>query len=175
MPLAVRLLGRYDVWDHSDEMTLPFQYGMQLYDMDPSKGKDRGKWCNLLVGFLSSDAVGPRIVEGSTVLRYQTHKDEIGAKSCFSLEWEGLRWIVANRNGRGSKFFDSVWDSEQFDGMMNFSWNGETWTFGLYSTKDEIDCGAIAKRHNGGGHPGAAGFRTSVMPFDVEITKQLGY
>jgi oligoribonuclease NrnB/cAMP/cGMP phosphodiesterase (DHH superfamily) len=31
MPEAVRLLGRYDVWDHSDPNTLPWQYGMRQY------------------------------------------------------------------------------------------------------------------------------------------------
>ena len=173
MPLAVRLLGRYDVWDHSDELTLPFQYGMRLYDMDPSNGDDRRLWSNLLDQYLSPDAVHPRTTEGATVLRYQTREDEIGAKTCFTLDWEGLRWIAANRGGRGSKFFDSVWDEEKYDGMMGFSWNGATWTFGLYSTKPEIDCGAIAKRHGGGGHPGAAGFRTDALPFELADTTKL--
>ncbi len=28
-PVAVRLLGRYDVWDHKEDAVLPFQYGMR--------------------------------------------------------------------------------------------------------------------------------------------------
>jgi len=172
-PLAVRMLGRYDVWDHADKDVLPFQYGMRLYDMDPGSGCNRGMWSNLLDENLGPVSVYPRITEGKTVLRYQTREDEIGAKSCFTIEWEGLKWLAANRGGRGSTFFNSVWDSEQFDGMMSFAWNGETWTFGLYSDKDEIDCGAIAKRHNGGGHPSAAGFRTAVLPFDILDTTRL--
>ena len=40
MPLWLQLLGRYDVWDHSDEekwegVIRPFQLGMQLYDSRP--------------------------------------------------------------------------------------------------------------------------------------------
>ena len=166
MPLAVRLLGRYDVWDHSDNDVLPFQYGMRLYDFDPVD--DRSKWADYLDGDISPEVCCPRIREGHTVLQYQTREDTIAAAAaCFAIDWEGLHWLAANRGGRGSKFFDSKWDAELFDGMMSFSWNGETWTFGLYSTNPDIDCGAIAKRWNGGGHPGAAGFRTATLPFDI--------
>lgn len=172
MPMAVRLLGRYDVWDHSDEQTLPFQYGMRLYSLDPAD--NWLEWVDYLDEHISPEVCCERIREGDTVLRYQTREDEIGARAgCFAIEWEGLRWIAANRGGRGSKFFDSLYDPEQFDGMMGFSWNGEVWTFGLYSTKPEIDCGAIAKRHGGGGHPGAAGFRSDALPFDISATTKL--
>jgi len=166
MPQAVRLIGRYDVWDHADDDVLPFQYGMRLYDLDPAD--NWSKWADYLDGDISPEVCCPRIQEGHTVLRYQTREDTIAAAAaCFAIDWEGLHWLAANRGGRGSKFFDSKWDDEHFDGMMSFSWNGETWTFGLYSTNPDIDCGAIAKRWNGGGHPGAAGFRTATLPFDI--------
>ncbi len=172
MPETVRLLGRYDVWDHSDEDTLPYQYGMRLYDLDPVAGQDREMWRRILGD--DPEELTLRVHEGSTVLRYQTREDEIGARAgCFTLDWEGLCWIAANRGGRGSKFFDSVYDPEKFDGMMGFSWDGESFTFGLYSTKPEIDCGAIAKRHGGGGHPGAAGFRSRGLPFELGATTKL--
>ena len=173
MPMAVRLLGRYDVWDHAEDEVLPFQYGMRLYDMDPADGW-ADKWAHYLDLYISPEVCHPRIGEGKTVLRYQTREDETGARAgCFSVEWEGCRWLAANRGGRGSKFFDSLWDAEKFDGMMGFSWNGEVWTFGLYTDKPGIDCGAIAKGHGGGGHPGAAGFRIDAIPFDISTTKRI--
>ena len=173
VPKAVRLLGRYDVRDHKHyEDVLPFQYGMRLHDMDPAN--DWTKWADYLNVHTSPEVCESQIQEGKTILRYQTREDEIGAKAdCFTLEWEGLRWIAANRGGRGSKFFDSVWDPEVFDGMMSFSWNGEVFTFGLYSDKPDVDCGAIAKRYAGGGHPGAAGFRTRTLPFQTFDTTKL--
>lgn len=172
MPMAVRLLGRYDVWDHaSSSDVLPFQYGMRLYDMDPAD--DWTKWADYLDVSISPEVCEPRIREGHTVLRYQTREDEVGAKTCFTLTWEDMRWIAANRGGRGSKFFDSVWDAEQFDAMMSFAWDGETWTFGLYTDKPGVDCGAIAKRLGGGGHPGAAGFQSAILPFDLMDTQRL--
>jgi len=174
IPWAVRLLGRYDVWDHGyHEDVLPFQYGLRLHDMDPREDCE-GKWSGLLSYVRSPSHVLPVMQKGRIILRYQSREDEIGARAgCFTLEWEGLRWIAANRGGRGSKFFDSVWDPKKYDGMMGFNWNGEVWTVGLYSDKEGINCEAIAKRCGGGGHPGAAGFRCRELPFDLEITHKL--
>jgi hypothetical protein len=178
MPLGVRYLGRYDVWDHEfSENVLPFQYGMRLRDLDPGTGNDRAEWDMVLSTDGSDDCyIAECIRDGETVLKYQVRQDEISAKAgCFGLEWEDLNWICANHGGRGSKFFDSVWEPDQYDGMMGFSWNGEQWTFGLYSNKPEIDCGALAKKYGGGGHPGAAGFRTKELPFDLANSIALSF
>ena len=173
MPRAVSLLGRYDVWDHSDPDVLPFQYGMRNLDLRPDIGRDLILWDQFLKCYDSS-LVTETIFNGKLILNYQKREDEIGAKAgCFTLEWEGLTWICANRGGRGSQFFDSVWNSEKFDGMMGFSWNGECWTFGLYSDKDGVDCGSIAKKYGGGGHRGAAGFQRLDLPFDLDLTQKL--
>ena len=40
------------------------------------------------------------------------------------------------------------------------------WKVSLYSTKPEIDCGAIAKTYGGGGHVGAAGFVCNRLPWE---------
>lgn len=32
------------------------------------------------------------------------------------------------------------------------------WTISLYTTHDDVDCGAIAKKYGGGGHRQASGF-----------------
>ncbi len=45
VPLAVKFLGRYDVWDHADDRTLPFQMRMRMEDLDPKNWEDCGdKW-----------------------------------------------------------------------------------------------------------------------------------
>jgi len=40
------------------------------------------------------------------------------------------------------------------------------WKVSLYSTKPEIDCGAVAKTFGGGGHKGAAGFVCDKLPWE---------
>lgn len=163
LPMArgVKLLGRYDVWDHSDPDVLPYQYGMRLFDMDPKSGKDQTKWIDVLTGDTET-----AIEIGKILLKYQRKQDaEAVSKAWFPVEFGGRTWQACNRLGKGSSFFDSVADSKQYDGVLSFSFNGKIWTIGLYSDRDDVDCGAIAKSYGGGGHKGAAGLRCDTLPF----------
>ena len=53
--------------------------------------------------------------------------------------------------------------------MMPFAWEPKInkWSVSLYSIDPNIDCGSIAKKHGGGGHPGAAGFQCDSLPFEL--------
>jgi len=161
VPRGVHLLGRYDIWDHSDPDTLPFQHGMRMLSTDPLRG-DPEVWEKLFSGPVDEDVwYGQRLQEGELLLRHQQQSDEsLCKKYWFPMEFAGKKWQAANRLGTGSSFFASVWDSSKFHGMLSFGWDGKQWVVGLYSDREDVDCGAIAKSHGGGGHLGAAGFRT---------------
>jgi hypothetical protein len=105
-----------------------------------------------------------------------------------------LKAIAINLGHTNSKVFDSVWakdcprcialESEEgdheecevchgtgsiepYDLMILFVRRKDNlWNVSLYSTKDDIDCGAIAKSFGGGGHKGAAGFQCDELPFE---------
>lgn len=49
-----------------------------------------------------------------------------------------------------------------YDICMNYCYRGKDVKFSLYSQTPGVDCGAIARLFGGGGHPGAAGFSTSL-------------
>ena len=78
-----------------------------------------------------------------------------------------LRCICLNTPLFSSQSFDSVYDPEKHDLMVPFAElaNGK-WKVSLYSTKPEIDCGAICKTFGGGGHKGAAGFICDKLPWE---------
>jgi len=175
MPRAVELLGRYDVWDHLGEGVLPFQYGMRQYDTDPAFGTNKSIWRELFYDYTGSNIkpglllLNECIAAGSTILHYQRKQDaELVEHNWFPVTFAGHRWQACNRLGKGSQFFDSVWDPLHFDGVLSFGWTGQRWQVGLYSTKPDVDCGAIAKRFGGGGHPGAAGFMRPETPEFVD-------
>jgi len=170
MPWAVRLLGRYDVWDHQDPDVLPFQYGMRLLDLAPDAGRDRETWptffgdCDGRVGH-SEALVRSTIEDGRKILAYQEKQDaELAQRAWYPLEFAGRRWQAVNRLGKGSSFFKAIWNPVHFDGMLSYGWDGNQWIVGLYSDRDDVDCGAIAKEQGGGGHKGAAGFQCKVLP-----------
>lgn len=163
MPAAVLMLGRYDVWDHEDPAVLPFQFGMRSRPHEP--GDDI--WVELLK--LGAETFALVAQEGVAILRYQEQQDAGYAKSAsFETTLDGHRVIACNGGQRrGSKLFDSVWDPAQFAAMVTFARRRDRrWTVGIYSDRDDIDCGAIAKARGGGGHKGAAGFQCAELPFE---------
>lgn len=194
VPEAVRLLGRYDVWDHQDPAVLPFQYRCRMEDTMPTSPEALYFWHHLLSDdpqfldagnnvFLELQDV---VSEGRLLLEYESQQN---AKFCNTYAKEtvvhapkGIIFdprngdpafpysaIAANRGFCNSKLFDSVYDPAKHDLMVSFVRHaGRThkWTVSLYSTKPDVDCGAIAKTFGGGGHKGAAGFQCDELPFD---------
>jgi uncharacterized protein len=177
-PLAVTLLGRYDVWDHSNPHTLPFQYGIRLNDTDPGlfPGCMKILWKPLLSteklplhphGETNAISI---LEEGRVVLKYVKQDN---AKYCraaaFETMFDGKRCIAVNKLLTSSQLFDSVWDPEKYDAMITFGWRNRKWTVSLYSTKPDVDVSVICKAHGGGGHKGAAGFQCAELPFAITV------
>lgn len=167
IPPTVRLLGRYDVWDHSNPDTLPFQYGMRF--IEDTSPDDQNLWVPLFKG--SNKYFHEILSRGRVLLKYETTQN---AKFCkayaFKTELNGMKAICANRGFTNSKLFDSVYDPEEHHLMIAFcrlKLPAQKWTVSLYSTRDDVDCSAIAKSFGGGGHKGAAGFQCEILPFSI--------
>jgi uncharacterized protein len=184
VPLAVKLLSLYDSWTYQghelEEMVLPFQMRMRMEDLDPKDWECCGMiWNNLF----TSDTLDDLIEEGRLLLRYDEQQKKKYARTYafetilqidagFDLP-DGLgratlplEIIALNLGHTNSKVFDSVYDPEKHDLMITFVRRSDRlWNVSLYSTKPEIDCGAIAKSFGGGGHKGAAGFQCKELPF----------
>ena len=152
MPITVKLLGRYDVWDHADERVLPFQYGIR---MEENTLPDSDIWNDVL----NDVGVENYIRNGKIIIDYESKQNAIYAKGMYyEAEFEGLRAIVINKAFQNSKIFDSVYDPERHDIMILFGVKPNEFKYSLYSAKDEIDVSKIAAIYSGGGHKGAAGF-----------------
>jgi oligoribonuclease NrnB/cAMP/cGMP phosphodiesterase (DHH superfamily) len=182
VPRAVFLLGRYDVWDHTDPDTLPFQYAVRLYNTTPGLsltekyGEDKNmisyigvfSWDSYLTDKHCSDR-NPQwqyaLSQGRTILAYITSEN---AKYCragsFEAEVGGLKCICVNRLMASSQVFESVWDPEKYQAMAAFGLRADgKWTVSLYSTREDVDVSVVCKALGGGGHKGAAGFQSEFL------------
>lgn len=174
IPEAVYLLGRYDVWDHSNPNTLPFQYGLRLENTFPTS-ENMWLWTNLF----QDKYVEDYIRDGKVILKYEA---ETNSKFCKSYTFEtelrvpvgilgssyGVPAICVNKGFTNSQVFDSVWNPEKYDVMITFCrlpLPAEKWTVSLYSDKPDVDCAELAKQFGGGGHKEAAGFQCTTLPF----------
>lgn len=169
LPEVVRLLGRYDVWDHTDTNVLPFQMGFRLENTWPD---NQDVWQNYFHKE-SDELIKDTINDGKLILKYQKQENKKYAKSCaFEVKFEGYRAICINKMLTNSQLFDSIYDQNVHDIMITFGLrkNG-LWTMSFYSTKEDVDCSVIAKKFGGGGHKGAAGASFNKLP--TKFTKQI--
>lgn len=184
LPQAVQWLSRYDVWDRSDPVAwemliLPFQYGARsltdIYNPLTPVWED----------MFSDDAEGDyRVVRvGAAILGFQEQQClKIARDGAYEREFCNvarevvLRGVFLNTPINNSQSFDGVYDPSKHDIMVAYSWKKDRWRVSLYTTKDEVQCGIIAKWFGGGGHQKAAGFECDKLPWalptrEVEVAK----
>lgn len=171
VPEAVRLLGRYDVWDHEDPNVLPFQMGIRLENTWPDD-KNMSMWQNYFSKF-SEELIKDTINKGKTILLYQKQENEKYAKNCaMEIDFRGFKAIAINKLLTNSQLFDSVWDENKYDLMITFGLRANgMWMMSFYTTKEDVDCSQIAKSLGGGGHRQAAGCNSKTLP--SEFIKQI--
>jgi oligoribonuclease NrnB/cAMP/cGMP phosphodiesterase (DHH superfamily) len=171
---AVTLVGDWDTWRHKDikDSCAP-AFKVSFDAMSP---KQVIAWFEEAVQLQQTDRkllqelTEAQITTGKALLEYEKIQDaELMKARAFDCTFSGKPAIVANIGQRGSNRFESVYDPDKHDLIVGFALeNTGKFTVSLYSTKDEIDCGELAKElgksspyPSGGGHKGAAGFQTS--------------
>jgi len=169
LPEIVRLIGRYDVWDKSSDISwerlMDFQYGMRARNWDPYN-KEWGRLLEERSGSL--DLIREITKEGSLILKYQSEFNKRLMGNSFSARLGGWKALCVNQAFGNSNTFDSIWDESKYDIMFLFSFNGKCTSVSLYTTKS-IDCSEIAKSFGGGGHAKAAGFLCKSVSVDDGI------
>ena len=168
VPTMVHLLGRYDVWDHSDARTLPCQYEMLLEDSDPSNDTLWNKVFSEDEAFLEYT-----LARGQFIYEYQMMIDSRLAESnTYEVEFKNLRCLMINSPRCSSLLFESKYDPNKHDIMMAYSIKPDDVSIFFYSDKPEIDVSKLAKSFGGGGHAGASG--CSIKPIS-KFFSLIGY
>ena len=164
VPAFVKLLAEYDVWDHSNPDTLPFQFGMRVRETDPATEEGMKLWRRL---FNEDRRFFHKILEeGKVIIKYQK---QIDAKYCaryvYPAVFEGYKALMLNKGIANSMTFENVVGTEDADIFIAYVFNGENWIVTLYANKSDVDVSKIAKKYGGGGHKKAAGFVCKNLPF----------
>lgn len=158
-PKFTKLINDWDVWkfDFGDD-TRNFITAFNAYDFQP----DSKLWDRFLC-FPDDFVCADLIMYGSTMNDY---RDGWAKEYCrtkgFETIIDGIKAFAINLGNCNSEYFKSV-DNGDYDIFIPFSYNGEKWTYSLYSKT--IDVSEIAKKYGGGGHKGAAGFSSTELLF----------
>jgi uncharacterized protein len=173
-PRAVRLAGEYDIWDKRDPNAELFQHGLRSQELTQET------WDWLLLATPSGEyennkvfSVIQTLLNGGKVLHYaQARQNESIIKELgFIFAFEGLTFLACNHARYNSHLFTAGYLPEHHDAFFGFKYHPRgDWEISLYHApgKEHHDLSVIAKKHGGGGHRGACGFRLKTLPFSNE-------
>ena len=166
IPYYIRLLGRWDCWQHQDPQTVPFQYAMRAWLSNPLDNLQQ--WKKLLKPSKSDHQLFQKLIEAGRYIRlYEEKKNEKEAKAlCFEMEFEGYKTLAVNRTLLGSEFFKSLYNPKIHDLMLQFGYTDGMWKLSFRS--ETIDCAELAEKYNAGGHARAAGATLKELPKQIK-------
>lgn len=163
-PLAIRMAGEYDVWDHRDPYAVAFQFGLQaknfqLKDIEP------------LLRYISGDRLAENLSHlGREIQNWQEQFAESVVKDrCYVREFEGIKFaVLASSHVRNSMWFPDRALPNEAEALMAWRYDGNVVSFSLYHRPrhEHHDLSQIAVKYGGGGHKGACGFQ---LPLDEAL------
>lgn len=169
-PLAVRLVGEYDIWDKRDANAELFQHGLRSQHLTDAL------WDSLLDmddPVLAQEEV-IRLLEAGKIISYVREQEyaQVIKEQGFTMEWEGLTFLCCNSHEldiRSHLFVEGI--NLEHDALLGFTWNGvgKNWRVSMYGVpgKPDVDVSKIAVKYGGGGHKQACGFKSSTLPFNL--------
>ena len=169
VPAVVKVLAAYDVWDKStydwETIVLPFQYGMRTCTEIPEEFLNR-----------TSMFPGEFLDMGRGIIKYNEQRYKNICENAFEMIIDGHKAICLNSQDFSSNTFDSIYDENKHDLMLNFAFRpthnpGELIVrCSLYTTNEDFNVGNLAKLFGGGGHVQAAGFELTMQQWQTIIS-----
>ncbi len=167
MPYFLRLVEDRDIWIRKLPETWSFWDGLSIEDTNPVSTNNM--WSMLLtLGEKDSIELIKKICKrGKLIGEYiKRRHEDIVPSHVYYRQWNGLRCAIINRAmGFGSETFEDGMDVSKIDIMVYATLKEGRWIINLYTTRNDIHVGKMAKRYGGGGHPQSAGFEISYEDF----------
>jgi len=168
IPFFIQLVDDYDRWIHKHKESKLLNIGMQAAADNPCDPT----WANIFNEFNEY-----KVGEGSTLYEVielgatlQDYINGINIKDFKTRSYEitifGHKAIVMNKSGNSDVLTEEFY---KYDIGIIWTFNGGDYTHSIYSRNKDIQCHKIAELFGGGGHPGAAGFKSKKMLFTKDI------
>lgn len=162
MPDYIQYVDDYDRFVFALDDTEYFKLGFDLFERGPNSHIQKAL-------FENSYSVDDIIKKGMSIKDYITidnrfYFETFGYYSTIEFDGETIDAAVVNKKSN-SWIFGSAYD--EYPLCVSFVFNGEYYVYSLYSNKKftDIDCSKIAEEFGGGGHKGAAGFKSIDLVF----------
>ena len=166
-PRSVLLTSDYDTWNFTDPDTLPFHYGLELFNINPRQSSDV-----FVRKFLyNSEFTSCLINMGKRIGNYIERRNQLLSENAsFISEINGHKVLVMNIRNTNSKVLDyAAKQHPEIKLRSTFGYNSSinSYKCSLYSDDESITCQEVDERFKG--HKSAAGMECSLaeLPFKL--------
>lgn len=162
VPRSVKLIEDWDIWKHEFAPTNEhFILFLDSMDTHPMRAMDL--WEEIFSDNIDDFIDRGKAIKGYVDNRNREFAEEFGFE-CRLEKFPRYRCFAMNAARCSSKGFASV-DDGSYDIFVAFVYDGSKYSVSLYSTR--VDVSEVATEYGGGGHKGAAGFQSTVIPVVV--------
>lgn len=168
IPYYVKLVSDYDCWQYKYEPdTTYFKLGIETEPYDAldkvwTKLADQDYLYRLCGGFIEKVPMS-QTKTGKIIKQYIDQNNKYYREHfAYETEIEGLKCLVVNKKTNSWVFGEKYND---YPIVMVWAFNGEKYTYSIFSSNPNVDCSKIAEKYGGGGHKGAAGFSSDELLF----------
>jgi len=175
VPAFIRLISDYDCWQYQyGSLTNNFKNGIgtrnhtNIFDSvwDELWNSDH---INRHTPF-SASLTNKLIEIGKPVGDFVTYENtKYRNEFAYESVIKGYPCLVVNKRSNSWIFGDMI---AEYPIVVTWVFNGKYYSYSLFSTNPEIDCSLIAESFGGGGHPGAAGFKSKKMLFKCVANRE---
>lgn len=163
-PYVVQMVGEYDVWDKRDPNADRYQVALALQDWDYITAKDYFEAYRPNVPDSTCLEIEETLADqGAMCLSYQNQQNKRLVERSYTIQFEGLKFLVLNTSQGNSQVFESK-EREDHHACMMWRYDGREIKVSLYHKvgREDLDLSTIAVKYGGGGHRGACGFSLSI-------------
>lgn len=166
IPQFLKYIDDYDCWKHIYPETNDFHYGLTVSDpKDPIistllEKQPAIRARNYVIQIIES---GKEIQKYLNFENREYHVNMYGFEYTLPEDHGGYKCFCLNRKGNSIMFGDKV---KEYDAVIPFYFNGNRWTYSMFTEKDNVDCESVARSYGGGGHLKAAGWTSDKLIFE---------
>lgn len=161
LPRYIAYVDDYDRWVYRlGDATTAFKLGIETVPYDALDSIWKSLW-------RLDDKCDELLAVGEIIKNYIDKTNAIYLKNYgFQSTIAGISCFVVNKRSNSWIFGDKI---HEYPLVATVVFDGEWFLYSLYSESEDIDCSKIAESYGGGGHKGAAGFRSKQLIFTKTI------
>lgn len=175
-PEYIKLVSDYDCWKFKfGDITTYFKLGLESHNFDALDDVWKSLFNDGIKHNYSGNILNSIISQGTAIKSYIDVENKYYLNH-FGFESRILNYpcYVVNRKTNSWIFGDKI---KKYPVCVTYVFDGENYTYTLYSENKDVDVSKIAEHFGGGGHSGAAGFVIDKLIFPtkelVELEKAL--